>query len=186
MKFIKFVVPVLIFLLTFSGIAKTDPVPEPVLKKGDIERFIKTWPKLGNDFKKLGMKMDSREGNVTLPEAVRAGNEYLSILKKHGWDENFWTKFTVILQGYSYFEYKKGKKEADSSMSQSMKELEKNPHLSPAMKKQLMANLKMAKGAMDQQGTLFLKNINPKDLAFIKPNLKSIKKVVDKDKNDSE
>ena len=93
----------LILLVPFAGIAKTDPVPDPVLKKGDIEKFVKTWPKLENDFKKLGMKMDSREGNVTMPEAVRTGNEYLSILQKHGWDENFWTKFTVILQGYSYF-----------------------------------------------------------------------------------
>lgn len=71
-------------------------------------------------------------------------------------------------------------------MSKSMKELEKNPHLSPEMKKQMMANLKMVEGAMAQQGKLLQNITNPKDLAFIKPNLEKIKKVLDKDKNDSE
>lgn len=158
-----------------------DHQPEPVLEKGDIEKLLKTWPALEKDMKKFGMKMDTKSGSATIPEAVMAGNEYMSILKKHGWDENFWTKFTVVIQGYSFFQYKKGKKEADSSMSKSMEEIQKNPHLSPEMKKQLMANLKMVKGALEQSAGTLLKNINPSDLAFIKPNIKKIRKVLDKE-----
>jgi len=178
----------LAFLMTFclAVFPKTDPVPDPVLEKGDVEKLIKTWPYLKKDFKKFGMKMDTKEGNVTLPEAYRTGQEYLSILKKHGWDEHFWQKFTVILQGYSLFEYKKGEKEADSSMSKSMKELENNPHISDAMKKELMEKMKMVKNAMGQQGTILKKNINPRDLEYIKLKLKKIKNVLDKDRNDSE
>ena len=144
-------------------------------------RSQKTAENNGFDFRKLGMKMDSRKGNATLPEAVRTGNEYMAILKKHGWDETFWHKFNVVLQGYSYFEYQKGKKEADTSMTEGMKEIQKNPHLSPEMKKQLMANLKKVKGAMEQSAGAFLKNINPADLALIKPKIKEIRNVLDKD-----
>jgi len=186
MKLLNFTIIMLIFLIPFMGVAKNDPLPDPVLAKGDIEKFVKTWPLLEKDFKNFGMKMDARGGNVTMPESVMVGNKYLSILKKHGWDENFWSKFTVILQGYSHFEYKKGKKEANIGMSKSMKELEKNPHLSPEMKKKLIANLKMVEGALAQQGKLLQNSINPKDLEFIKPNLDKIKKVIDKNKNDSQ
>lgn len=62
MKSIKFTVLILIFFIPFTGIAKTDPVAEPVLKKGDIEKFVKTWPLLEKDFKNFGMEMDTRGG----------------------------------------------------------------------------------------------------------------------------
>lgn len=45
-----------------------------------------------------------------MPEAVMAGNQYLSILKKHGWDETFWTKLTTILQDIHILYTKKGKR----------------------------------------------------------------------------
>ena len=180
MKSTKIFTFLIILAFSLAIIPATDPVPGPVLEKGDIAKFIKTWPYLEKEMKQFGMKMDAKEGNVTMPEAYRTGNKYLSILKKHGWDEKFWQKFTVMLQGYSFFEYKKGKKEADSSMSKSMKELEKNPHLSEAMKKQLMKQMTMVKGAMEQQGTMFMKNINPEDLAYIQPNLEKIKKTLEK------
>lgn len=180
MKLIKLFTFIVVLAFSLAVIPATDPVPDRVLEKGDIAKLIKTWPSLEKEMKKFGMKMDAKEGNVTIPEAYRTGNEYLSMLKKHGWDENFWQKFTVMLQGYSFFQYKKGKKEADTNMSKSMKEMEKNPHLSEAMKEQLIKQMKMVKGVMKQQGSLLMKNINPEDLAYIKPNLEKIKKVLEK------
>ena len=168
-------------MLVSFGLAQDPPKPpKQVLKAGDVERFIKTFPVLEKDMDAFNMKYEAKSGDVTIPDALKVSSEFMAILKKHGWDEGFWEKWPVILLGYSSIVYGKEMKKADSEMEKSLKEIESNPNIPDSMKQQLKDRLKAAKGIMATQGDAFLKNIHPKDLELVKPHIEAIKKIVDK------
>jgi hypothetical protein len=167
-----------------SFVAAQDPPkpPKQILKIGDVERFIKTFPQLEKDMESFNLKYEAKSGDVTIPEALKVSGEFMGILKKHGWDENFWQKLPVILMGYSSVVYGKEMGKADIGMEKSLKEIESNPNIPASMKKQLKDQLKAAKGMMKIQGSAFLQSIHPKDLELIKPYIKAIQSVIDKEK----
>jgi hypothetical protein len=116
---------------------------------------------------------------VTIPEALKVSSEFFEILKKHGWDENFWAKIGTIMMGYSSIVYGKEMKKADSEMEKSLKEIETNPNIPDAMKQQLKDQLQAAQGMMKTQGAAFKQNIHPADLSLITPRIKEIQKIID-------
>lgn len=173
----KILVSLIMFLLV-SFVAAKEP-PKPILKAGDVVRFIKTFPLLKKDMEKFNMKYEAKSGDVTLPEALKVSQEFLGILKKHGWDENYWQKFPTIMLGYSTIVYGKEMKKAESEMEKSLKEIDSNPNIPDSMKKQLKDQLKAAQGMMKTQGGTMQMNIHPQDLKLIKPHVEAIKKVIE-------
>lgn len=153
---------------------------KPILEKGDVLRFIKTFPELKTDFDKLGAEYDARQGQVTYTEAMMASSEFNGILKKHGWDENFWTKVSTIISGYGILAYNLAVGNVDPQLAAALKQIEDNAALSDAMKKQLKEQIMASKGALKEQGKAMLKMVHPKDMALIKPNLDALKKVLEK------
>ncbi len=174
---LKVFVLVILFSLSLMVLADEPEAPKPVLKKGDVERFIKTFPLLKEDFKKFEVKYDGKSGIVTYPEALAASGEFLGILKKHGWDEQFFTKTAAICVGYSMIVAGKAMKDADPQVAKAMKEIESNPHLSAEMKKQLIEQMKTVKGAMKQQQKALKKSSHKADMELIKPHIQDLKKV---------
>jgi len=175
---------ILLLLVSFSFVTAEDPPqpPKQILKPGDVKHFIKTFPLLKEDMEKFNMKYETKSGDVTVPEALKVSSEFIEVLKKHGWDENFWGKFGTIMMGYSSIVYGKEMKKADSAMEKSLKEIDSNPNIPASMKQQLKDQLKATKGILKSQGTAFKMNIHPADLALIKPLINEIQKIVD-DKN---
>ena len=174
----KLLITVILFtvsLFLFSG----EP-PKPILEKGDVKNFVKTFPLLRKDLEKFGVKYEAKEGNIDVPTALQASQEFLEILKKHGWDEHFYQKWGVIFLGYSSIEYGKGIKEADAGIKKSLKEIEENEALSKEMKEMLKKQLMTARGAMKTQEQAFTKNIHEADLALIKPLVKELKNILEK------
>lgn len=165
-------------LVSFVTAAGPEP-PKPVLKPGDVKQFIKTYPLLKEDFKKYGMKYEAKEGTVTVPEALKASEEFREILKKHGWDEQFWQKFATIAMGYSFIQYGKGIKEADPKIAKAIKEIEDNPALSDQMKAQLKQQLTAVKGVMKAQGEQLNKQIHKADMDLIRPLVNELKTVME-------
>lgn len=177
-KLLIFIVGLLLVLGAFTNAAEPE-TPKPVLKPGDVKRFIKTFPLLKKDFEKYGMKYEAKEGSVTVPEALKASEEYREILKKHGWNEQFWHKFSTIAMGYAFIQYGKGIKEADPKIAKAIKEIEDNPALSDQMKAQLKQQLKMVKGVMKTQGEQLNKQLHNADMDLIRPLVKELKTVIE-------
>jgi hypothetical protein len=175
----KVFLTLILFVLASFVIAEDPEAPKPLLKKGDVKQFIKTFPLLKKDFKKFGVAYEAKEGTVTWPDAVKASAEFRGILKKHGWDEHFFTKMMVITMGYAGIVYKKGIAEADPAIQKSIKEIESNTALSDDMKKQLIQSLKAAKGAIKQQGEVFSERVHKADMDLIKPHIEELKKVME-------
>lgn len=184
MKHKIFILFILVLLVSFAAAQDPPKPPKQVLKAGDVKHFIKTFPLLEKDFEKFNMKYEAKSGDVTFPEAMKVSNEFIQLLKKHGWDENFWQKAGTIMMGYSAVVYGKEIKKADSGFEKSLKEIESNPNIPAAMKKQLKDRLKAAQGMMKTQGGALKMNIHPQDLELITPLVKEIQKVIDKDRKE--
>lgn len=169
---------VVVIFMVSSLVVAAEP-PKQILQKGDVVKFIKTFPALSKDMKNFDTKMDAKEGNFTYPEAMSANSEFKSILNKHGWDENFFAKIQTIVMGYSYLVYGDQIKGANAQMAQALEEIDSNPHLSAEMKAQMKAQMKAASGAMATQSVELKKSIHPIDLAMIKAKIKELKIVLE-------
>ena len=175
----KLKVFVLVILFTLSAVVFADEpeAPKPVLKPGDVKHFIKTFPLLKEEFKKFEVKYDGKAGIVTYPEALAASGEFLGILKKHGWDEQFFTKTAAICVGYSMIVAGKAMKNADPQVAKAIKEIESNPHLSDAMKKQMIDQMKTVKGVMKEQQKALKRSAHKADMELVKPHIEDLKKL---------
>lgn len=169
----------LIVFFCFSVLLKGQEPTVPVLEKGDVKRFIKTYPQLSADLEKFGMEYEPASGHLTVPEAAAHSKEFLSILKKHGWDEKFFEKLGVICLGYSIIEYKSEVPEMDANMAESIKKIEANPHMTESQKKQMIEQMKAARGMIASQASSMESRIHEKDLALIKQHLKELKEVLE-------
>jgi hypothetical protein len=169
---------IILFLLASAAIAQEKPMQ--ILESGDVEHFIETFPKLETDLERYGLRYEAREGNVTIPEALKAKDDFLSILKKHGWDENFFQKFGTIMIGYSSIVYGKEMKKAETDFDKSIKEIDSNPNLTAEMKSQFKEQMRAAQSALKNQDNTLMKSIHQNDLDMVKPYIEEIKKVIDK------
>jgi hypothetical protein len=174
---LKVFVLVILFALSVVVFADEPQTPKPILKPGDVKHFIKTFPLLKEDFKKFDVKYDGKSGIVTYPEALAASQEFLGILKKHGWDEHYFEKAGAICLGYSTIISGKAIKDADPQIAKAMKEIESNPNLSAEMKKQLMEQMKSVKGVMKEQQKEVKKYAHEADVELIKPHIEELKEL---------
>jgi hypothetical protein len=162
-----------------AGWAADDPVP--VLKKGDVERFIDSFPKLAKELEKLGMKYDAEEGDYSLPEAVQANAEFNAVLKKHGWDEKFFIKMQAIFLGYTAIVYKKEMANVAPEIAKAIKEIESAPGMSEAMKKQMIERMKASQKMMEGSQSGMQTSVHEDDLALIRPKIPDLKKLFEHD-----
>ena len=169
-----------ILVLLFGFVLSDDPV-RPVLEKGDVSHFVKTYPQLKNDMEAFGLDYDSEESELTIPQGIQSNQELMAILKKHGWDEHFFQKAMVIITGYATVRYDRESVTADSEMEQALKEIESNPDLPASMKQQLKQQIAAAQGAIGQTGQGLKQNIHPADLALVQAQIKQLKQVLDED-----
>ncbi len=178
---LKVLITVVLFCLASFVMAKEPEPPKPVLKEGDVKHFIKTFPLLKKDLKDFGMEYEAKAGNVTIPDALMASEKFLEILKKHDWDKQFFTKMAAITLGYSTIVYGKEIKKADPELEKSIKQIEANAYISEAQKKQMIEQIKMAKGVLKSQEQLLKKRLHKSDLALIRPLSKELKTVLEAD-----
>lgn len=174
-----------VILLTIIPVsfAIAEDSPKPVLKSGDVEHFIKTFPQLSKDFEKFGAQYEAKSGDLQVPAALKANQEFLGILKKYGWDENFFQKVSVILLGYSAIEYKDEMAKAAPGLGEALKGIESNPALSREMKEQMMKQMEAAQGALSQQQEMWNTQIHPKDMELLRPFVGKLKKVIEEADN---
>ncbi len=171
----KLFITFILFLMAFSLTAE-EPVKK-VLNQRDIDHFIKTIIPIATDFDKLGVEYDDERSEDIFPEELRTNKEFLKILKKHGWDESFFEKVGVIFLGHAIIVSGEESKKMEGPQAKAIKEIESNPHLSDATKKQMIEQFKKVQGAVaDQQGHM-KKSAHPADLELIRSNIEVIKKV---------
>lgn len=177
-KFLIIAVCVVLMISMFVSGDSEKPAKQ-MLKAGEVQKFIDVMPKLKADLKRFNVKYEAKEGTINFADALTANQEFLGILKKHGWDETFFQKSATILLGYSMVVYKQNMVNVDSELAKSLNEIENNTALSVELKKQLKEQLMQAKSAMKQADQQWRNSIHPEDLALITPKVTELKKILE-------
>ena len=122
--------------------------PEPVLSKGDVVKFIETFPEIASKLETLGESFEAVQ-SPEQAEAMLANDEVQSIMQQHGWKpEEFFTKATTISMGFAQVKMQA--------------ELAKIPEEQRQMMEQMM---------QQQMPDL---NLHPSDLAKLEPHAKAL------------
>jgi hypothetical protein len=167
----------LVVLLAAPCLGIAQESGEPVLQKGDVERFIKTFPVLKEELEKLGMKYEAKEGEYTLPEAIRANAEFNSLLREHGWDETFFMKMGTIFMGYITLAHGKEMEQMDPEIEKAIKEIESTAGMSESMKQQMIARLRATQKMMGGQQGAMQQSVHTLDLALVRLKLPELKEL---------
>lgn len=174
---------VIMFFLTFLINGEEPKIPpNPVLKAGDVEHFIQTFPKLTKDLKALGAEYEAKSGSITFPDALKANEKFQQILKQYGWDNNFFAKSTTILLGYSLVAYGNQLKNVTPELKKALKEIDSNPDLTPELKKQMRDSILTAQSALSQGGNTITNMLNIADLKLIQPFVVQLKAILESTK----
>ncbi len=173
----KYTSLLIITLLVIPALAFAQESAKPVLEKGDVERFIKTFPAVKEELEKLGMKYEAEEGDYTVPEAFQASAEFTALLKKHGWDETFFMKMGTIFMGYVSLAHKKEMAQIDPEIEKAIKEIESTAGMSEAMKKQMVERLRATQKMMGGQQGAMQQSVHEADLELIRPMIPELKKL---------
>jgi hypothetical protein len=173
----KYTSLLIITLLVIPALAVAQESAEPVLQKGDVERFIKTFPAVKQELEKIGMKYEAEEGDYTVPEAFQASAEFTALLKKHGWDETFFMKMGTIFMGYVSLAHKKEMAQMDPEIEKAIKEIESTAGVSEAMKKQMVERLRATQKMMGGQQGAMQQSVHEADLELIRPLIPELKKL---------
>jgi len=172
----------LVLIAALAGFAFAGEDPKPILKKGDVEKFIKTYPALSEELDKFGIELEGEAGNYTVPEPLRYNQELLGILKKHGWDEHFFAAVGTIMRGYINIVYKQEVKSMDKEVAEAIEKIEGDPNLSDAMKKQMVEQMKASQKMMSGGAAVYGQEIHPDDFAQVTENIEGLKEVLEEKK----
>jgi hypothetical protein len=173
----KKLMPVFWIVFILTGLTAAQETVEAVLEKGDVDRFIQTFPVLVEELSELGMKYEKEEGDLMLPETVRASAELQTLLKKNGWDETFWAKMQAIMIGYSSLLYQKESAASGDEMAKAIKQLESDPSVPESMKKQMIERLKATQKMMGGGQDAYKMSVHEDDLNLIKPKIEALTKL---------
>jgi len=160
-----------------TGLAAAQETAEAVLEKGDVDRFIQTYPVLVDELMELGMKYDKEDGDLSIPEAAQASAEVQTLLKKNGWDEAFFVNMQAIMIGYSSLLYQKESASSGDEMAKAIKEMESDPNIPESMKKQMIERLKATQKMMAGGQNAYQTSVHEDDLKMIKPKIEALTKL---------
>ncbi len=148
-KQLPFITTFFILLLSFNTL-QAQNTPQKVLGSGDVTKFIKTFDPMTQEFKQL--EMDFEKDPNAAANAIAGNEKAMAILKKYGWDEEYFLKVGTIAMSYSI-----------CAMEEEFKKL-------PPEQAQYAAQVKEG----------YLKQVNPSDLELVKSNFSELKRILDK------
>jgi hypothetical protein len=175
MKRTMFALIAVLMLICVAGLqAEKTPAPKAVLQKGDVEKFMKSFPAMSKELYALGVQFDQKSGAADVPKALAANAKANALLKKYGWDDKYYLKLSVIMSGLYLLAYEQ---EANPQIEASIKQIEASPDLSAAQKKDMIAQLRQAMGDSNTEVGAAKASIHKDDLAQIKPRVKELMKM---------
>jgi hypothetical protein len=118
--------------------------PASVLSTSDVDKFISTLRPMSKELDAVGISVDP---NTSTAEALMSNGKVMTILKKYGWDETMWIKWSSIAMCYS-------KLKMDEQLAA----------LPAEQRAQMKEMMKMAGQSLDTM-------VNPEDLKLVKAKL---------------
>ena len=138
------------FLLSVAFVqAQTPPA---VLNAGDVDKFITTLRPMSKELEAIGVSVES---DATTGEQLMANAKVMAILKKYGWDNSMWMKWSSIAMCY-------GKLKMDEQLAA----------LPAEQRAQMKEMMKMAGQSIDEL-------VNANDLKLVKAKMSQLDAVME-------
>lgn len=138
-----------------------------VLKANDVEKFIDTFPGMYQEYKALGLNINSQTGKVSGADKLKRDKEVQRILQENGWNFMFWPKLQAITRGYSLLKYEKVHNEHGANIDKFFKDLKKAQWLTPEKKAEIEKAYSQAKKGLAAEAERRRKQVHKKDLAIL-------------------
>ncbi|MBI9101984.1 MAG: hypothetical protein JEY99_06175 [Spirochaetales bacterium] len=165
------------FLLCTSLIGQ-----ENRLSDGDVEKFLNTFPVIMEELDALGQTLESTGENFILPAAVRTSEEAQQIFSRQGWDDNYYDKIGLILEGYTLSIMESEMLTVMPDIQDALDEIDAtpvSPYFTAEMKKQTRDMIVSAVRGMDQALFDEMDSIAPADMEQIRVHKDEIKEMLD-------
>ncbi len=160
-------------LLTYTISAQKPDISKPILQKSDVERFIKNFNSIKNDFEALHVDFKPESDYQASLENLRNAEEVNKVLQKYGYAGfvDFSTKAWAITASYASIKMGSG---SNPEMEQLMKQVDENPNMTPEQKKQAK---KQMMAAMESMQKAFSSSANKEDIETVRPFIKKLEAV---------
>ena len=149
----------------------------PVLKATDVERFIKHFPSLQNEFNKANFEFDADDD---ISELMEVANEYAEVNKmvqKYGYTDyaEFALQTWAIAACYASV---KMEDEGMPNVNEAIAEIEKDENMTAEQKQMAIQQLQAVYSAL---GTSITSMANEQDITLVKKYIKELDSVFDED-----
>ncbi len=155
---------VLFFLSLFVCFSSFAQQP---LTRADVQNAIEAYKEFYQEFSQSG-KYDYEQMNSAIAQAKgqQIYNKYISIVKRHGFDDpaDWWQTFHRMIQAYTTIKIQEQNPQMQAQMQQQMAEIQNNPDLSPQQKQQVMQMMQQS-----MQGVQSYYNAPAADVEAVKP-----------------
>ncbi len=144
---------------------------EVILTKTDIELFIETFPLITKDLEALDMEMERQENSLMLPEAVILSTKTHEIFTSRGWDDNYFLKIQLILNGIYLVFMESEMLKAVPEIQEALNELDATPvteYFTIEMKQMMREQLMLAIQGMNASTNALMAAIDPSNMELIR------------------
>lgn len=169
----------LIFAVFFmlNSIAQQPDVSVPQLKKGDVERFIKHFNSIKQDFEKLNIRYSPESNMKSFADAIDNVEEVNNVVSKYGYSDinDFVVKAWAISASYARV---KLDTEGSDEFQKAIKDIENSDDMTPEQKEEAIAQMKQVMGAME---SAFGSMANEKDIETVRPYVSQLEVLLKED-----
>lgn len=149
-------------------------IARPLLKDIDIKMFIETFPKMYQEYRKLGLKVDPQTGKVEGDQQIKRDKEVNRILQENGWNFMFWPKLQTIFRGYSVAKYDQVTSEHGQNLEKLISDLKNSKWMTPEKKAELEAFYSQMKNNFAKEAARLRKKVHANDLSLIKKSISGL------------
>ncbi len=144
---------------------------EVILTNTDLELFIETFPLITNDLEALNMQMEQQANSLILPEAILLSTETQKIFTSRGWNDNYFLKMQIILQGAYLVFMETEMLAAAPEIQEALNELDATPvseYFTLEMKQMMREQLMLAIQGINASTSMQMAAFDPANMELIR------------------
>lgn len=166
-----------LILLSISLFAQKPKTSSPILKKGDVENFVKHFKSIESDFKALDIDYKPESDLEASIAQFNDIEEVNRMVKKYGYKDfaDFSTKAWAITACYASI---KIESESAPELQRIQQQIEADENLTPEQKKKALEQLSQGLASMQKA---FSQSTNKEDLEMVKPYMEKLDKLFEEE-----
>lgn len=168
---------VLSALFIGASFCQQPDITEPVLKKSDVENFIKNFKTVQAELEEVGLEYEAESNYTSFADAVGNLDEVNAVVKKYGYADvnDFSIKVWAIAASYASI---KLETDGQGEFEKAIEQIKNNENMTAEQKEDAINKMKELMGSI---GTAFTSLANKEDIETVRPYADKLDVVLDLD-----